>query len=163
MNPLEEYLTPAGFRFTYAILRNASPDLQKKVVEHINTHKYLLNLGVQREISVTEAYDSWVEYVFGPHLKAAEKSSKKKRGDALLKEALALSVITHFLKLRLPKEEIEVHPQLSAAYLDSRAYGNKWKFFWEYRARAKVKRWSGFSVLKYLDTELVEMGGFQLH
>jgi len=156
-SPLEEYLSPGVFKTAYAILRNASDEVQKIVVEHIDTHKYFLNLNVQsREISPSEAYSSWVEYVFEPHYQVSQKTSPKVSGDIRIKETLALCTISFFLKRYLPKEQIEVHPKLSMAYLDSYCGLGRFGFFWEHLLRAKTKRWSGYSVLKELDKKFVE-------
>jgi hypothetical protein len=42
------------------------------IKEHIATHKYLLNEDYKNEISLTEAYTSWIEYVWEPFIFAVE-------------------------------------------------------------------------------------------
>jgi len=130
----------AGLLFCEGI----SSALKLRVEKHVLEHKYLLNTSVvDREITIDEAYASWLEYVFTPHCVAASRICPQQ--EHVFEYALDLSDRTKVLKALFLKEELEATASLSAEFVLWASRSHKLlpglRFRWYIFTHAKRSRW----------------------
>lgn len=57
----------------YIPYEDITNDQWNMLKNHIETHKYWLNEEYEKEISISESFTSWMEYVFEPFIQMIEK------------------------------------------------------------------------------------------
>ena len=78
------------------------------LLHHVEEHKYLANQTIPYEISLQEAYDSWMLLVHGPASEAIEKEGLDKAFPAVGKGELFLWVSRHWHHMKQRNPEVSV-------------------------------------------------------
>jgi len=80
----------------------------EELLQHVEEHKYLANQTIPYEISLQEAYDSWMLLVHGPLSEAIEKEGLDKAFPAVGKGELFLWVSRHWHHMKQRNPEVSV-------------------------------------------------------
>lgn len=103
----------------------------KLLKHHIETHKYWLNESVHgKEISLSEAFTSWLEYVFEPFLHQVKKFDVMKYTDKNIIQLYEEMMYDWFLKKDIEKgrKKVEINDVVGAYCMRMEKYP-RWKKF----------------------------------
>ena len=78
------------------------------IQEHLNFHKFIINMNIKREVSISEAFFSWFENYYQPLFQAINKAKLWKSFEHLTKLQIFVNISTHWYYLKKENENIGV-------------------------------------------------------